>query len=143
MNVANSLPTLAPNTKNSHFFSNQDGLSFADWATTMNEPTNPADGAFPDELISAYLDDELSPAEKLRVEEQLMDSAEHRQLFEELKALRRGMQSLPQRKLDADFAARVLQKAEKQLLADDQPVDVRPAPAISAKRPEDRGAWQG
>jgi hypothetical protein len=78
---------------------------------------------FPDELISAYLDGELSPAEKVRVEEQLMDSPEHRRLFEELKSLRRSLQSLPAESLDDDFAARVLRRAERELLADVPPVD--------------------
>ena len=110
----------------------------------MNEDKNISDGGFPDELVSAYLDGELSPAEKLRVEEQLMDSAEHRQLFEELKALRQGMQSLPQRKLDADFASRVLERAEKQLLSEDAAAtDHKPAAQATTSKAEDRAAWRG
>ena len=126
----------------------------------MNDHSNPNDeqnegGAFPDELISAYLDGELSPAEKLRVEEQLMDSAEHRQLFEELKALRRGMHALPQRNLDANFAARVLERAEKELLTEDEPESAACAPAMKpiphsndvahsdGGALSDGGAWRG
>lgn len=88
---------------------------------------------FPDELISAYLDGELSPAEKVRVEEQLMDSADHRRLFEELKALRRSLQSLPAETLAEDFAARVLRRAERELLADGTPVDKSKAKEAAAK----------
>lgn len=82
---------------------------------------NDREQEFPDELISAYLDGELSPAEKVRVEEQLMDSAEHRRLFEELKALRRSLQALPAESLGDDFAARVLRRAERELLAEAAP----------------------
>ncbi len=107
---------------------------------------------FPDELISAYLDDELSPEEKTRVEEQLMDSAEHRHLFEELKSLRHSLRTLPKESLDGDFAARVLERAEKQLLCGEgaapeaTPV-TKPAKTTVelAPRPrrEYRGAWRG
>ena len=47
-----------------------------------------------------------------------MDSPEHRRLFEELKSLRRSLQSLPAESLGEDFAARVLRRAERELLAD-------------------------
>ncbi len=69
-----------------------------------------------DELISAYLDDELSLDERKQVEELLMDSAEHRRMFEELRALRQGLHSLPKHRLDADFARRVLHRAEREML---------------------------
>ena len=54
------------------------------------------------------------------------------------------MQALPKRKLDAGFASRVLELAEKQLLADDQWDDeqtaapVKPLPTKS----DDRAAWR-
>jgi anti-sigma factor RsiW len=90
---------------------------------------------FPDELISAYLDGELSPAEKVRVEEQLMDSAEHRRLFEELKSLRRSLQALPAESLGEDFAARVLRRAERELLAEAPAAEVGKAKESSAAPP--------
>ena len=82
----------------------------------VRETMNPSPQEFSDELISAYLDGELSPEEKARVEDLLIDSPEHRRLFEELKALRTTLHSLPSYQLGGDFAKRVLQKAEREML---------------------------
>jgi hypothetical protein len=71
----------------------------------------------PDELISAYLDDELSAEERARVETMLAESAELRQSLEELRALRANLKSLPRHRLDPLFAERVLREAERQMLA--------------------------
>ncbi len=67
----------------------------------------------PDELISAYLDGELTSEEQTQVEQLLVDSAEHRQTFEELRALRNSLQSLPSFGLGDDFADRVVQRAKQ------------------------------
>ena len=48
-----------------------------------------------DERISAYLDGELSADEQSRFEERLAESAELRQLVEELRALRGSLDLLP------------------------------------------------
>jgi anti-sigma factor RsiW len=64
-------------------------------------------------LISAYLDDELTVEERARVEQLLAGSAEARQLLEELRALRGGLQELPQHRLELDFAQKVLNKIEQ------------------------------
>ncbi len=69
-----------------------------------------------DERLSAYLDGELSAAEQAQLERQLADSAELRQLLDDLRALRGGMESLPKYKLDDDFASRVLRRAEQAML---------------------------
>jgi hypothetical protein len=66
-----------------------------------------------DILISAYLDDELTVDERAHVERLLANSAEARQLLDEMRALRTGLQELPQHKLELDFAHRVLQRAEE------------------------------
>ncbi len=66
-----------------------------------------------DQLISAYLDGELSAEEHARVEQLLIGSAEARQLVEELKAIRAGLQSLPRHQLEPDFAQQVLRRAEQ------------------------------
>ena len=66
-----------------------------------------------DILISAYLDDELTVDERAHVERLLANSPDARQLLEELRALRGGLQELPQHRLEIDFAQRVLQKAER------------------------------
>jgi hypothetical protein len=67
----------------------------------MNDP-------FPEELLSAYLDGELPREERARVEEWLAASADHRRLFDDLQAIRRELQALPQQSLDTDFSNRVL-----------------------------------
>jgi hypothetical protein len=70
-------------------------------------------------LISAYLDDELTVEERARIEQLLATNAEARQLVDELRALRSGLQELPQHRLEIDFAQNVLRKAE-QSIADSQ-----------------------
>ena len=69
------------------------------------------------ELISAYLDGELTAEEQVRAEQILASSAEARQLLEELRALGGTLQSLPQEKLDEDLGPRVLQVAERRMLS--------------------------
>jgi hypothetical protein len=63
---------------------------------------------FSDELISAFLDDELTADERARVERVLGESPEQRQTLEELRALRETMQSLPRHRLGSVFHQRVL-----------------------------------
>ena len=72
---------------------------------------------FQDELISAYLDDELSSEDRSRVEQRLAGDEELRRMVDELRSLREEIQSLPHHKLEADFAQRVLQSAEREMLA--------------------------
>src|SRR5688500_13898316 len=79
----------------------------------MNEPFN-------DELISAYLDGELSPDEQACVEQTLVESAEFRQMFEELRTLRGDLQTLPSHRLPADFSERVLERADRAMLREAQ-----------------------
>ena len=74
-----------------------------------------------DELISAYLDDELSREERLRAEQLLLDRADLRRLFEELRGLRQGLRSLPRFSLGDDFGASVLRKAERSVLQSNLP----------------------
>ncbi|MEX0641776.1 MAG: zf-HC2 domain-containing protein [Pirellulales bacterium] len=71
----------------------------------------------PDELISAYLDDELSAEERARVERMLAEDAELRQTVDDLRALRASLQSLPRHRLDSSFSERVLREAERAMLA--------------------------
>jgi hypothetical protein len=66
---------------------------------------------FPDELLSAYLDDELTPAERARVEERLAASEDDRRLLAELKRLRADLSRLPTVMVSSDFADRVVQAA--------------------------------
>jgi anti-sigma factor RsiW len=66
---------------------------------------------FPDELLSAFLDDELSPAERAQVERHLTASPADRQLLTELKTLRGEVAGLPAVKVNPGFADRVVRAA--------------------------------
>ena len=98
-----------------------------------------------EELISAYLDGELTAEEQRRVEQLLVDSAEHRQLFEELRSLRASFKILPCYKLPEDLSQRVLRQAEEELLRDrsasgsSSPAaqSMNTAPPIDAAQPAD------
>ncbi len=63
------------------------------------------------ELISAYLDGELSGDERSRVTQLLASSDEYRQTLEAMQSLAQGMQTLPAYRLDDQFAKRVLAAA--------------------------------
>ena len=69
---------------------------------------------FTDELIRAYLDGELSTEERQRVEQVMEQEPRYRQMFDELKALRESLQTLPSYQLDNDFHTRVLDRALNQ-----------------------------
>ncbi|HTQ39583.1 MAG TPA: hypothetical protein VMJ32_11170 [Pirellulales bacterium] len=88
-----------------------------------------------DILISAYLDGELSAEERARAEQLLSANAEARQLLEELRALRAGLQELPQHRLEIDFAQRVLQKAEGELAHQQGLIDNTTAASIPEAAP--------
>src|SRR5262245_881006 len=72
-----------------------------------------------DELLSAYLDGELSAAEQSTVERWLAESAEHRQLLEELRSLSQSFEALPRLQLEDEFYQTVLRRAEREMLASD------------------------
>lgn len=67
---------------------------------------------FPEELLSAYLDDRVTADERLRVHQALAESAELRELHADLQRARSGLQRLPRFSLPADFADRVVQRIE-------------------------------
>lgn len=105
-----------------------------------------------DELISAYLDGELSGDELARAERLLADDVDSRRLLEELRSLRAGMESLPRHQLDADFARRVMSQAERAMIsgaAEEESKDSSPsatAPSATAPVPappdlDDAGSW--
>src|SRR3569623_711388 len=74
-----------------------------------------------DELISAYLDRELSESERARAEAILAEQPEARQLLEELRALRGGFEGLPSHRVDHTFLDRVMRSAEREMLAGEPP----------------------
>jgi hypothetical protein len=75
------------------------------------------------ELLSAYLDGELTAAEQADVERLLAANPAARQLLDELRALSTALQSLPQQKLGEDLSAQVLRVAERRMLTAGEPDD--------------------
>lgn len=63
-----------------------------------------------EELLSAYLDGEVTADERARVERWLAESSELRQLRDELVAMRAEIQSLPRQTLGHDLAAAVMRR---------------------------------
>ena len=62
----------------------------------------------PDDLLSGYLDKELSESDRKLVEDLLRRSERHRKTLEELRALREGLQALPRNTLGTGFHQQVL-----------------------------------
>ncbi len=71
---------------------------------------------FDDELLSAYVDGELTGEELAQVERRLADDPQSRQLVEELRALGQEIQSLPQETVGEDLRATIMQRAERAML---------------------------
>jgi anti-sigma factor RsiW len=89
----------------------------------------------PDELLSAYLDGEVSAQERAAVEAHLANSDADRQLLAELRSLRRDMAMLPAASVSPDFAQRVVQAAVAAKAA------VSPATTVSRSNKRSRGTW--
>jgi len=73
------------------------------------------------ELLSAYLDGELTAAEQAEMERLLAQNAVARQLLDELRALRNTLQALPQEQLAEDLSRQVLRVAERRMLTEEEP----------------------
>ena len=68
---------------------------------------------FTDELISAYLDGELSDEQGRIVEQAMEREPRYRQMFDELIALRETLHSLPQNQVDSAFHEGVMERVLK------------------------------
>ena len=62
----------------------------------------------PEELLSAYLDNELSDEERTQVEQHLEENADSRRLLAEISEVRDAIKKLPRESLAPDFAATVM-----------------------------------
>ena len=69
-----------------------------------------------DELLSAYLDDELSPEERARVDARLAADPAAMQLLEQLCAASQAMKSLPRESVGRDLRESILRRAEAAML---------------------------
>ena len=67
-----------------------------------------------EELLSAYLDGELSETESLRVEKQVAEDDSLRATLSELEKIRDEIRQLPRHTLSSDFAAKITQSIEQQ-----------------------------
>jgi anti-sigma factor RsiW len=68
---------------------------------------------FSEELLSAYLDGELSGDQQREVEQWLASGAEHCQLLDDLRSLQDQLRQLPKYHLGEDFVERVLRETER------------------------------
>ena len=94
---------------------------------------------FSDELISAYLDGELTAQEQVYVEEQLREHADLRRMCDELRALRATLQAMPVAEPPENLAERILRQAERRMLSDEAAmVDSSFADAAQAPSPAGR-----
>ena len=66
-----------------------------------------------EDLLSAYIDGELAGDERELVERRLAESAEQRELCDELQRLRESFQGLPKYQLSDDFHRRVMAEIER------------------------------
>lgn len=66
---------------------------------------------FNDELLSAYLDDELTRKERVRVEERLAVDPAARQMLDQLRAVSQAVKDLPQESVGEDLREAILQRA--------------------------------
>ncbi len=86
---------------------------------------------FSDEMISAYLDGELSQSERAVVEQHLESSDEARQELDDFRSLSAAIRGVPHPPLPVDFAEQVMRQAERRALLR-KPAEPAPAPRTRA-----------
>ncbi len=89
----------------------------------------------PEELLSAYLDGELTAEEQAQVERLLAGSAEARQLLEELRLLSQSLQSLPMHQVREDLTAKVFQEVQRRKAETPAEVASLPLPVCEGTQP--------
>jgi anti-sigma factor RsiW len=97
---------------------------------------------FPDELLSAFLDGELTAPERELVEQRLAASESDRQLFAELRSLKSDLASLPKVAVDAGFTDRIVRAALAAQVEQTASVTVA-APTQIKSRPRRIKHWLG
>lgn len=76
-----------------------------------------------DDLLSAFHDGEITPAERASAEQRLATSADARREFSEFKQISALLKELPRDRLPSEFPQQVLQAIEREMLIPSQPVD--------------------
>jgi hypothetical protein len=87
-------------------------LSEDEWGSMSDPETH----NFDDELLSAYLDDELAAEQRARVDERLAADPAARKLLDELRAVSQATRQLPPEKLQGDMRETILRRAERAML---------------------------
>lgn len=92
-----------------------------------------------DQLLSAYVDGELTEGERAQVERKLREDPKARELVAELQAMSESLRSLPPESLGEDLREPILRQAERAMLLGDQPVqavsvDIRRREAHESRR---------
>jgi negative regulator of sigma E activity len=93
----------------------------------------------PDDLLSAFLDREVTPDEEAAARKQLKSSPQARQEFQAYQRLGELLHELPRRTAPTEFAAAVMQQAERETLIPLEAAGASPANSQSF-RPS-RRAW--
>lgn len=91
------------------------------------------------ELISAFLDGEVTPEEKVMIEERLVDNVADRRLFEEMRSIREGLKSLPRHELGKDLSQSILRSAERAMLSAEPAELSQPQDQWTALQEESQG----
>ncbi len=81
----------------------------------------PDDPLKSDELLSAYVDGELTDQELAEVEQRLANDPQAQQLVDEIRALSQQVQSLPRQSISEDLRATIMRRAEREMLLGNQP----------------------
>ena len=95
-----------------------------------------SDASFSENLISAYLDGELSPEESVHVERMIEQNPAYAQLLEEFQHQSAAIKQLPKFELDPEFASRVMAHEAFAETGRDKPSTV----ALSSAQPVESGA---
>jgi len=96
---------------------------------------------FPDELLSAFLDDELDPADREQVEQHLATSEADRLLVAELQRLRGEVAALPRTGVSDGFTERVLAAALEE--AERNGMAIGPLPVPDSAKVEAKPSGNG
>jgi hypothetical protein len=93
----------------------------------------------PDDLLSAFLDREVTPDEETLARQHLQSSPQARQEFQDYQRLGELLHELPRRTVPTEFAAAVMQQAERETLI---PLETVGATAVdSQSRRPSRRTW--
>ena len=88
------------------------------------------------ELLSAYLDGELTADEQAQVEQLLATNPAARQLVDELRALRVRLQALPSHRIGKDISQEVLRRAQLRMESEAAPPRPRREEREESPQPE-------